>query len=366
MHQTILGLMTGTSCDGINGALIRTDGKNDIQRINFIEQPFDGELSYRLKQAGQQAYQTGDVDLNSDILQKLQYDYTHSIIDFVNHNFDTNTIDLIGFHGQTILHRPDKRKTVQLGLPTLLATATQTNVVFNFRQNDIDKGGQGAPLAPLYHHACVHDLPNPCVFINIGGVANVTYCGNPIIGFDIGAGNCISDDLCQEFFKTHYDKNGDIAASGTIHYDIAHKMAQADIFLKHPPKSFDRNEFDISLLKTLSPYDAIATANYLSAYCIIQADSFYPQKPLMRIVAGGGVRNQTLMQNLKHLSDIPVKTAQDIGLNSDAIEAECFAWLASRSVQGLPLSFPSITGVSHAVSGGNCLNFNANNHQNRH
>jgi anhydro-N-acetylmuramic acid kinase len=350
--QTILGIMTGTSCDGINGALIRTDGVYQIQRLCFVEKPFSSDMSYRLKQAGQCAYQVGDVDLNSDSLQKLQHDYTHTIIDFVIQNFDTNKIDLIGFHGQTILHRPDKGQTVQLGLPTMLAKATKTDVVFNFRHNDIKNGGQGAPLAPLYHDACTYNLQKPCVFINIGGVANVTYCGIPIIGFDIGAGNCISDDLCQTFFQKSYDKNGEIAASGNIHYDVAHKMAEADIFLRHPPKSFDRNAFDISPLKNLSPIDAIATANYLSAYCMIAADIFYPQKPMMRIIAGGGVRNMTLIKNLKDLSDIPLKTADDIGLNSDAIEAECFAWLAARSIQGLPLSLPSITGVASPVSGG--------------
>jgi anhydro-N-acetylmuramic acid kinase len=352
MLKTALGIMTGTSCDGINLGLVHTDGENIIERLKFIEEPFAPELSLRLKQAGQQAHQTETVDLQSDDLIKLATDYTKTIIESVCNHFDVSKIDLIGFHGQTILHRPDKGFSIQIGLPQLLADATHTDVVFNFRQSDIKHGGQGAPLVPLYHQACVQHLPQPVVFINIGGVANVTYCKNPIIGFDIGTGNCVGDDLCQEFFNIPYDKNGAIAASGQVNYDIAHEIAQTDIFLTKPPKSFDRNQFDISLLKTLSPIDAIATANYLSAYCIVQADKFYPEKPKMRIISGGGVYNKTMIHHLERLSDIPVITADNIGLNSNAIEAECFAWLAVRSIRGLHLSLPSVTGVSYAVSGG--------------
>ena len=352
MLKTALGIMTGTSCDGINLGLIRTDGETVIERLGFIEEPFTPELSLRLKTAGQQAHHRETVDLHSDDLTALATDYTKTIIASVQKHFSLSEIDLIGFHGQTILHRPDKGFSIQIGLPQLFADETHTDVVFNFRHNDIKHGGQGAPLVPLYHQACVQNLSQPVVFINIGGVANVTYCKNPIIGFDIGAGNCISDDLCQEFFNIPYDKNGEIASSGHIDYDIAHKIAQADIFLKKPPKSFDRNQFDISLLKTVSPIDAIATANYLSAYCIVQADRFYPEKPKMRIISGGGVYNKTMINHLKRLSDVPVVTADTMGLNSNAIEAECFAWLGVRSVRGLPLSLPSVTGVSHAVSGG--------------
>ena len=352
MLKTSLGIMTGTSCDGINGALIRTDGENVIERLQFFEHSFASELSQRLKQAGFQAQKHGIIDTDSHILKTLERDYTDIIIKFIMDNFDVTKIDLIGFHGQTILHRPDKGMTFQMGLPHLLATHTRINVVFNFRQNDIKHGGQGAPLVPLYHVACVKNLPSPVVFINIGGVANVTYCGNPIIGFDIGAGNCISDDLTLEFFNLPYDKNGDIAASGTIDYKIANIIATNQMFTQSPPKSFDRNEFDASLLKTLLPADAIATANYISAYCIVAADKFYPKKPTMRIIAGGGVHNRTMINHIKNLSDIPVKTADDIGLNANAIEAECFAWLAVRSIKGLPLSLPSITGVHKAVSGG--------------
>jgi anhydro-N-acetylmuramic acid kinase len=320
--------------------------------LAFFEHSFSSELSQRLKQAGQKAQKQGIVDTDSDMFKTLERDYTDIIIKFIVDNFDITKIDLIGFHGQTILHRPDKGITFQMGLPQLLADKTQLNVVFNFRQNDLKHGGQGAPLVPLYHVACVQNLPSPVVFINIGGVANVTYCGNPIIGFDIGAGNCVSDDLTQEFFKLPYDKNGDIAASGTIDYNIADAITTQAIFLNAPPKSFDRNEFDTSLLKTLSPVDAIATANYISAYCIVQADRFYPQKPTMRIIAGGGVYNRTMINHIKNLSDIPVKTANDIGLNANAIEAECFAWLGVRSICGLPLSLPSITGVSKPTLGG--------------
>jgi anhydro-N-acetylmuramic acid kinase len=219
MLHKVLGIMTGTSCDGIDAALMITDGENHIHRIQYIEQPFTTEFAQKLKNAGHKAHTDGCVDLNSDSITKLQQEYTQTIIDFVLHYFDTTDIELIGFHGQTILHQPTKGITIQLGLPQLLANATKTNVVFNFRQNDIQNGGQGAPLVPLYHVACVQDLPQPVTFVNIGGVSNVTYCGDPIMGFDIGTGNCISDDFTQEFFNKPFDKHGDIAASGNIHIE---------------------------------------------------------------------------------------------------------------------------------------------------
>lgn len=366
MSHKALGIMTGTSCDGIDIALIITDGENAIKRLQYVEEPFDKKLSQKLKQAGQQAQKTGIVDMNSSELKSLSQEYTQVIIDCIMKHFSFQDIDLIGFHGQTILHSPQTGKTYQLGLPQLMADMTQTKVVFNFRQNDMVNGGQGAPLAPLYHVACVHNLPEPCVFINIGGIANVTYCGNPVMGFDVGTGNCISDDLTQKFFNQPYDEDGHFASLGTVHFDIANQMAHAPIFLKEPPKSFDRNEFDCTLLDSLSSYDAIATANYLSAYCIIQADRFYPQKPLMRIIAGGGSYNKTMIKHLEALSDIPVKLASDIHLNGHAIEAECFAWLAVRSKKRLPLSLPSITGVAEPVSGGDIYYPNLDNHQSRY
>lgn len=352
MNYTVLGIMTGTSCDGINGALIETDGVDYIKRLGFCEVPFSQDLANQLRQAGKDAHQNGIIDQQSPKIKTLETAYTQAIINFITDNFDINTLNLIGLHGQTILHRPDQQISVQLGNPSQLAQATQTNVVFNFRHNDLINGGQGAPLAPLYHEACLSDTTKPALFVNIGGVANVTFVGAEIMGFDIGIGNCISDDLCQKFFNKPYDPNGEIADSGTVHYHIAHQMAQMNIFLQKPPKSFDRNEFDITPLAALSPLDMLATINYMAAYCIIQADAFYPQKPKMRIIAGGGVHNQTTLGHLRTLSDIPVKTAQEIGLNSDAIEAECFAWLAVRSIKNLPLSVPSTTGVTHPVSGG--------------
>lgn len=348
-----LGIMTGTSCDGINGAVLRTDGQQHIERLKFVESPLSIDLASELRELGRQSQQSGCINLLDAHVKDLEQAYTEVIIDFVINNFDISQLDLIGFHGQTVLHLPHKKQTVQLGLPDILAKKTQTNVIFHFRQNDLEHGGQGAPLAPLYHQACMYELAKPSIFINIGGVSNVTYDdGNHLLGFDIGPGNCISDDLCQKYFNQPFDINGEIAASGEIDYEIAHKILQTDIFVKKPPKSFDRNEFDYTTLCSLNPQDAIATANYMTAKAIIDADQFYPQKPELRIIAGGGIYNKVLIQHLENLSDVSVKTADEIGLNSNAIEAECFAWLAVRSIKKLPLSIPSVTGVFEPVTGG--------------
>lgn len=352
MLKTVLGIMTGTSCDGINGAILRTDGEYHIEHLSFCEVPFSQNISDKLLKCGQEAQKLGQVNRNLKHVQDLEQEYTKAIIDFVKTYFDLSKIDLIGFHGQTILHLPDQQITVQLGLPEMLANATGKNVIFNFRQNDLNNGGQGAPLAPLYHLACLHNMPKPACFYNIGGVSNVTYDNHITMGFDIGPGNCISDDFCQYFYGLPYDIDGKIAASGTIHHNIVAEILDQKIFKQKPPKSFDRNEFDISILKSLDPKDAIATANFLTASAIIQADKLYPELPKIRIISGGGVYNNTLVKHLKELSRVPVKTAEEIGLNNSAVEAECFAWLAVRSIKGLPLSLPSITGVKELVSGG--------------
>jgi anhydro-N-acetylmuramic acid kinase len=354
---TTLGIMTGTSCDGINGAVLLTDGDNHIEHLAYHEVPFSSNLSNALKQAGKNAYQNEKVDLQNPILQELNMHYTQAIIDFVTQKFSKFNLDLIGFHGQTLYHKPQNKITIQLGNPQQLANALKTNVIFNFRQNDLLHGGQGAPLVPLYHKACTHHLEKPLTFVNIGGVSNVTFIDTMIYGFDVGIGNCVSDDLCQKFFNIPYDNHGNIAANGVIHYDIAHKMIENDIFQQKPPKSFDRNQFDTSMLYQLPPQDAIATINYFTAYAIIQADKFYPKKPKIRIISGGGAYNQTLLNHLKNLSDIPVKTAHEINLNNNAIEAECFSWLAVRSIKNLPLSLPSTTGVLKPVSGGDLYNY---------
>jgi anhydro-N-acetylmuramic acid kinase len=305
-----------------------------------------------LIEAGIKAQQTQEANLASYENKELSDEYTSFICDVIERECSLPSVDMIGFHGQTILHQPHLFRSFQLGNPSYMAERLQKDVVFDFRNNDMRHQGQGAPLAPLYHVACVADLVSPVVFVNIGGVCNITYCHKPYMGFDVGPGNCISDDICQKFFNMPFDKNGQIAEQGIIHYELIDALISQPIFQKKPPKSFDRNEFNYEALLKIKPEDAVATANYLTAKLMVEADKFYPLPPVLRIVSGGGVKNKILMNNIKHLSNAHVLSAAEIGLNPDAIEAECFAWLAVRSYLGLPLSEPSITGVSKAVSGG--------------
>lgn len=352
-----LGIMTGTSCDAIDLAHLETDGAARMVRKKFISVPFASDMQKDLLWLGTYAKQNGQAVLQEIQVQKIIKDYTLRIADTILQHFNPEELDLIGLHGQTILHRPKNGISLQIGLGQLLANQTGCQVVCDFRKADILAGGQGAPLIPLYHQALAKHLKlnHPIAFTNIGGVANVTYIdlqNNLIKGWDTGMGNGLIDFLCQKYFNCAYDENGNIAATGKVHEKLLTSLLKRPFFELDPPKSLDRNEFHIDVLKDLSPIDAVATATAFTAHSLVYSDKFFPKKPIFRIIAGGGVYNHTLMQMIKNLSDMPVFTAEEKGMDSNALEAECFAWLAVRAIKNFPLSLPSITGAKHETTGG--------------
>jgi anhydro-N-acetylmuramic acid kinase len=262
---------------------------------------------------------------------------------------------VIGFHGQTILHAPDARRTWQIGDAALLAHMCRMPVVHDFRGADVAAGGQGAPFAPLFHAAMAASLPKPLLIVNIGGVANMTYLGEggEIIACDTGPGNGPLDDLAQKYLGEPYDKDGALAASGQVDAGRLQSLLSHPYFARPAPKSLDRLTFSGLIAQAtagLSPADAAATLAAFSVAAI--ASTTLPAAPLRVLVCGGGRKNPVLMAGLAKAFSVPVQPVEAAGWDGDALEAQCFAFLSVRSLRGLPLSLPGTTGVRTPMLGG--------------
>ncbi len=350
---TVIGLMSGTSVDGIDVALVRTDGISHVERIGFTSTAYDADLKNKIK--AQFGKSVPDAE-TKQVERELTLKHAEAVKEIVK-KFGIKHVDLIGFHGQTIFHDPDNRKTVQIGDGELLAKETGIDVVHDFRSEDIRAGGQGAPLIPLYHQALAkhYDVPQPCVFLNIGGVSNVTWVGkgdDAILAFDCGTGNALIDDVMEQEFNASYDHNGETAQKGRIDDLALRKLMANPFFDKQPPKSLDRDAWDISCLEGVSAKDKVSTLTEFTVQGIIKAESYMSAKPLTWYVCGGGRHNQTIMRRLSDQVDGDVLSIDVLGLDGDALEAEGFGYLAVRSVKNMPLSLPSTTGVKTPQTGG--------------
>jgi anhydro-N-acetylmuramic acid kinase len=265
-------------------------------------------------------------------------------------------VALIGFHGQTILHRPKEHWTWQIGDGALLARLTGIDVVNDFRSADVKAGGQGAPLVPLYHAALVKKsgkFARPVVLVNIGGVANVTYVGNDeILAFDTGPGNAPIDDWALKHSGKPVDESGAMARKGRVDNAAVEKMLANKFFDAKPPKSLDRMDFGMDAVKGLSAEDGAATLTAFTAASIARAREHFPEPANTWIICGGGRHNPAIMDALRARVNVPVVPAEDENWRGDFIEAEAFAYLAVRSVRGLPLSLPTTTGVREPMTGG--------------
>ncbi|HXJ00053.1 MAG TPA: anhydro-N-acetylmuramic acid kinase, partial [Micropepsaceae bacterium] len=265
-----------------------------------------------------------------------------------------DAIAYIGFHGQTILHRPAERRTWQIGDGAALARATGIAVVNEFRLADVAAGGQGAPFVPLYHLALTARMARPLVVVNIGGVANVTFIGTngDILAFDTGPGNGPLDDWALDHTGEAVDRDGKLARAGRVNEAILGAMLRHPSFSQTPPKSLDRLDFSVDPVKGLSAEDGAATLTAFTAAAIARSREHMPEVPKAWIICGGGRHNPALMNQLRARLSGKVLTAEDAGWRGDTIEAEAFAYLAVRSVRGLPLSLPSTTGVPTPMPGG--------------
>ncbi len=360
-NLTAIGLMSGTSMDGVDVALVETDGEAFVKRGPFASLPYSDADRELLRQALADAVPLRDRRQRPGALAAAEMMITQRHAEAVAAFLkavgrDAKTIDVIGFHGQTVLHRPQDRLTVQIGDGAALARATGIRTIHDLRAADVAAGGQGAPLVPVYHRALVaaSRMQGPIAVVNIGGVANVTYVGGaeePPVAFDTGPGNALIDDLMLERTGVAVDRGGAAASEGRTDMAIVGQMLAHPYFVKPYPKSLDRNAFSRTAVAGLSTPDAAATLTAFTAMSIALALGRLPAQPRLAIICGGGARNKALMKELGRMP-CEIATADDVGWSADAMEAEAFGYLAVRSLKGLPITFPGTTGVSAAMTGG--------------
>lgn len=356
-----IGLMSGTSMDGIDVALIETDGERVMRRGPSALHSYQDHEAACLRKAVEEARALTDRNARPGALAQAEQVVTTlhaaAVESFLGtHQIDRQSIDVVGFHGQTVLHRPELRLTVQVGDGQELATRLGLPVVYDFRAADVAAGGQGAPLVPIYHAALAQGLkrPLPVAVLNIGGVANVTYIGeNGELGAcDTGPGNALLDDFMLARTGEPCDRDGKTAARGRVEAAAVDAVLSEPFFSKPYPKSLDRNDFSVDL-SGLSTPDGAATLTALTCAAVARAVGYFPLAPRSWIVAGGGALNPTMMRMLaERLAPATVETADTVGWSVASLEAEAFAFLAVRSLNGLPLTFPGTTGAATPLTGG--------------
>jgi anhydro-N-acetylmuramic acid kinase len=358
-----IGLMSGTSLDGIDAALIETDGHEVLGFGPTGYRAYSESERASLRAALAAAVHVSDRAARPPALAEAEALITRLHGEAVEallqqHGIGRATVDVAGFHGQTLLHRPKDRLSIQIGDGAALAAALGLPVVFDFRAADVAAGGQGAPLVPAFHRALVAklDRPRPVAVLNIGGVANVSYCdGGDPIACDTGPGNALLDDFMRARTGAPLDQDGEQAAGGRVDETLIARILAAPFFAAPPPKSLDRNAFAFVNvgLADYSVADGAATLAALTATVVARVVPLLPCPPRAWIVAGGGARNRTLMRMLaERLAPATVETADQVGWSADAIEAQAFAYLAVRTLRGLPITFPSTTGVARPLMGG--------------
>ena len=363
--RTAIGLMSGTSMDGIDVALLRTDGDGFVERGPFLGVSYDPAFRERLKTALEQAKaiknrqeRPGDL---AAIERELTQRHAAAVREFLQQNaMEAGAIDVLGFHGQTVLHRPDEALTVQIGDGALLARETGIATVYDMRANDMVHGGQGAPLVPAYHAALAANISNakmPVCFVNIGGISNLTYVGadGTVIAYDSGPGNTLIDQWVEAHAGIPFDQGGMIASEGHVVSELAERYLASPFFTAAKRRSLDRNDFLPPQGRDAELADGARTLAYVAAASIIKSAGHLPVTPALYVICGGGRLNKVIMRDLAQLAAehrATVISAEEAGFNGDAMEAEAWAYLAVRSLEGLPLTYPGTTGVREAVSGG--------------
>ena len=345
-----IGLMSGTSLDGVDAALLETDGEGEVRPGPALTIAYEKSLRERLRRA------LGGRSPVKAIERALTVAHAEAVSALLKKaGLKPADVDLLGFHGQTIVHRPAEGVTWQIGDAALLAGRTKIDVVADFRSADVAAGGQGAPFVPVFHRALASRLERPVAVLNIGGVANVTWIGRgtDLLAFDTGPGNALIDDWMLAHTGQACDDNGAAAARGKVDPTALSRLLAHDYFGRTPPKSLDRNAFDPAPVEKLSTEDGAATLTRFTAESAAAARRHFPEPARQWIVTGGGRRNPTLMAALEDVvGKGAVRAAEDLGWDGDSLEAQAFAYLAVRSRRGLPLSFPSTTGVSRPMEGG--------------
>ena len=337
--------MSGTSMDGVDLSLIKTDGQK-IQRCkkNFF-------LDYKRSTKDALKRVTSETDFNKTTLNYLDQIITDEYIRALEASNFVNLCEVIGFHGQTLLHVPQEI-SIQVGNPKTIANKFKKKIINNFRKNDILNNGQGAPLSPIYHKSIIEDLlmPLPACFINIGGISNLTYWdGIKLFGFDTGPGNCLLDEIVKKYTNEEFDNNGELSLAGKVNYREVKKFLDDDFFKLSLPKSLDKLYFKKHLIdidtKILDLNDKLATLSELTVISIINSINLMPNKIKSFCITGGGYKNKYILNKLKNSIDAQFYDLNSYQISSDYIESEMIAYLSIRRLNELPSTFPSTTGV---------------------
>jgi anhydro-N-acetylmuramic acid kinase len=353
-----IGLMSGTSLDGIDAALIETDGEERVEPRHFAGRDYDACERAILADAVQRALameRPGPepaIDRATLLLTDAHAALVRRLL--AEAGVPAEAVGVCGFHGQTVAHRPDQGWTWQVGDGGRLARAIGIPVVDHFRDADVAAGGQGAPLLPAYHRALAATMPKPVAVLNLGGVANLTWIGDgdTILAFDTGPANGLVNQWVERGTGRPFDRDGALAAAGAIHPDVLDGMLDHPWFDLPPPKSLDRHDFTDQPAMGLSLTDGAATLTRFTAETVALALRLCPAPPRRLLVAGGGRRNPTMMAMIGAACGLAPEPVDALGWNGDAIEAEGFAYLAVRSLAELPISFPGTTGVAQPTRGG--------------
>lgn len=350
-----LGAMSGTSLDGVDAAVLETDGKEIFAFKDYAYRAYTSEEKEVLRAALGCWQDDPATQVAARVIEDAHIEVLEKFSD----------VDLIGFHGQTLAHDPGGRGTHQAGDGAVLADRLGVPVVWDFRTADVRLGGQGAPLAPFFHFACAKWIgaTAPLAFLNLGGVGNLTWIdpsktkpeeAGALLAFDTGPANAPLDDLMSQRRGQSHDTDGALASTGSVVDGALELFLQEIYFSKMPPKSLDRNDFSVmlDLVRELDDADAAATMTAMAAAAVMQGMQHCPSPPAKVLVTGGGRHNPVMMEMLRAGLDCPVEPVETVGLNGDMLEAQAFAYLAVRVARGLPTSCPTTTGVKAAVGGG--------------
>ncbi len=370
---TAMGLMSGTSLDGVDVSIIESDGKREYLPIIDRYFEYDKELIQKISKIRDKISNSLELQVNFDEINDLEREITLFHAKAVKETIEISKlgIDLIGFHGQTIFHKPEKKISKQLGDGRLLSQLTKKKVIYNFRQNDLKNGGQGAPLTPIFHNAVANkinkkfNLKFPINILNIGGIANFTstvnwedsLAENEIYAYDIGPGNCLIDSWIKKSSKKKYDEKGLIARSGKTDQLILNQaLENFNIDLKYE-KSLDVKDFDIFFIKGLSLENGAATITDFTAKLISDGMKNSPtinqEFTNKWLVCGGGRKNKFLIEKIRNnFEQLDIDLIDKYEIDGDFIESQAFAYLAIRSLEGMAISFPNTTRCKKSVTGG--------------
>ena len=350
-----IGLMSGTSMDGIDAALIETNGDEITSFGCATKIPYDSRFREQLRHLmGRKAQNDSKTRAAVLELNRLHSVAVNELL--LKSNLKVPDIGVVGFHGQTVFHDPSKGITCQIGDGAALAIDIGIPVVSDFRSADLAAGGEGAPLVPVYHAALSRQIERPVAILNIGGVANVTWISpdGGTVAFDTGPGNALIDDWVSMKTNQVMDVDGQLARLGQVDLNALQQLLKSPYFDRPYPKSLDRDAFSFDILSKLSLEDGAATLSAFTAYAVLKAAQQLPAAPLRWLVCGGGRYNRVLMANLRITLDALVEPVEAVGWQGDDMEAQAFAFLAVRSLYGLPISYPQTTGVKKPTAGGVC------------